>query len=185
MDIARYAHEQIGKMAPFENYSDDVVNPLFIWYMKPEYDRTAKWTLYDLQAALQQNGWMVPAYTLPNNLQNYVVMRIVFRQGMSRDMTDMLLTDMQNAITEFEKLEYPTQTRVAPEQTAEGGRQGLHAYPCQGGSLASGGKMQGYLCASCVRIASHCSLCTVNQKLNRIIVWQQVKVPQLRVQGSN
>ena len=53
------------------------------------------------------------AYTLPNNLQNYVVMRIVFRQGMSRDMTDMLLTDMQNAITEFEKLEYPTQTRVA------------------------------------------------------------------------
>ena len=113
MDIARYAHEQIGKMAPFENYSDDVVNPLFIWYMKPEYDRTAKWTLYDLQAALQQNGWMVPAYTLPNNLQNYVVMRIVFRQGMSRDMTDMLLTDMQNAITEFEKLEYPTQTRVA------------------------------------------------------------------------
>ena len=40
-------------------------------------------------------------------------MRIVFRQGMSRDMTDMLLTDMQNAITEFEKLEYPTQTRVA------------------------------------------------------------------------
>ena len=88
-------------MAPFENYSDDVVNPLFIWYMKPEYDRTAKWTLYDLQAALQQNGWMVPAYTLPNNLQNYVVMRIVFRQG------------MQNAITEFEKLEYPTQTRVA------------------------------------------------------------------------
>ena len=41
------------------------------------------------------------------------VIESVFRQGMSRDMTDMLLTDMQNAITEFEKLEYPTQTRVA------------------------------------------------------------------------
>ena len=113
MQITQYLHDEIGKMEPFVNYSHKVENPLFIWYMKPEYDRTAKWTLYDLQAALQQNGWMVPAYTLPNNLQNYVVMRIVFRQGMSRDMTDMLLTDMQNAITEFEKLEYPTQTRVA------------------------------------------------------------------------
>ena len=52
-------------MKPFVNYSNDVVNPLFIWYMKPEYAKTAKWTLYDLQAALQQSGWMVPAYTLP------------------------------------------------------------------------------------------------------------------------
>ena len=35
---------------------------------------------------------------------------------MSRDMTDMLLTDMQNAINEFEKLEYPTQTRIAQDK---------------------------------------------------------------------
>ena len=46
-------------------------------------------------------------------------MRIVFRQGMSRDMTDMLLTDMHNAITEFEKLEYPTPTRIAQEKNIE------------------------------------------------------------------
>ena len=24
-------------MEPFVNYSEEVVNPLFIWYMKPEY----------------------------------------------------------------------------------------------------------------------------------------------------
>ena len=35
-------------MAPFVNYSDEVVNPLFIWYLKPEYARAAKWTQYDL-----------------------------------------------------------------------------------------------------------------------------------------
>lgn len=116
MEIARYAHQQIGKMHPFANYSTEVVNPLFIWYMKPEYAKTAKWTLYDLQASLQQSGWMVPAYTLPENLENFVVMRLVFRQGMSRDMTDMLLGDMRTAIAEFEKLEYPTQTRIALEK---------------------------------------------------------------------
>ncbi len=60
-----HPHDEIGKMAPFVNYSDDVVNPLFIWYMKPEYAKNAKWTLYDLQDKLSQSGWMVPAYTLP------------------------------------------------------------------------------------------------------------------------
>lgn len=116
MEITKYIHSEIAKMAPFVNYSDDVVNPLFIWYMKPEYAKNAKWTLYDLQAKLQQSGWMVPAYTLPENIQNYVVMRVVVRQGFSRDMADMLLNDIKNAICEFEKLEYPTPTRIAQDK---------------------------------------------------------------------
>ena len=116
MEITKYIHSEIAKMAPFVNYSDKVVNPLFIWYMKPEYAKNAKWTLYDLQAKLQQSGWMVPAYTLPENIQNYVVMRVVVRQGFSRDMADMLLNDIKNAISEFEKLEYPTPTRIAQDK---------------------------------------------------------------------
>lgn len=116
MEIAKYAHQEIGKMAPFANYSDEVVNPLFIWYMKPEYEKSAKWTLFDLQAKLQESGWMVPAYTLPSNLEEYVVMRMVARQGMSRDMTDMLINDIKDAVAELEKLEYPTQTRIARDQ---------------------------------------------------------------------
>ena len=103
-------------MTPFVNYSEDVVNPLFIWYMKPEYAKDAKWTLYDLQDKLAQSGWMVPAYTLPSKLEDYVVMRIVVRQGFSRDMADMLLGDIKNAITELEKLEYPTTTRIAQDK---------------------------------------------------------------------
>ena len=116
LTIAKYIHDEIGKMAPFVNYSDEVVNPLFIWYLKPEYARAAKWTLYDLQDKLSQHGWMVPAYTLPSKLEDYVVMRVVVRQGFSRDMADMLLGDIKNAITELEKLDYPTPTRMAQEK---------------------------------------------------------------------
>ena len=36
------------------------------------------------------------------------------RQGFSRDMADMLLNDIKNAICEFEKLEYPTPGRKLP-----------------------------------------------------------------------
>ena len=84
--------------------------------LKPEYAKNAKWTLYDLQDKLSQHGWMVPAYTLPSKLEDYVVMRVVVRQGFSRDMADMLLGDINNAITELEKLEYPTPTRMAQEK---------------------------------------------------------------------
>ena len=116
MAVADYLHAEIGKMAPFQNYSKDVVNPLFIWYLKPDYAKSAKSTLYDLQDKLKQSGWMVPAYTLPENLENWVVMRIVVRQGFSRDMADQLLGDISNAITDLEKLEYPTPTRIAQDR---------------------------------------------------------------------
>ena len=59
---------------------------------------------------------MVPAYTLPDNLENWVVMRIVVRQGFSRDMADQLLGDISNAIADLEKLEYPTPTRIAQDK---------------------------------------------------------------------
>ena len=116
MSITQYCHDEIGKMHCFKNYASKVVNPLFIWYMDPEYEKHAKWTLFDLQAALQQSGWMVPAYTLPKNIDEVIVMRIVARQGMSRDMADMLLGDIRNAVAELEKLEYPTQSRIAYEK---------------------------------------------------------------------
>lgn len=119
MEITKYIHGEIAKMEPFVNYSEDVVNPLFIWYMKPEYAAKAKWTLYDLQDKLAQHGWMVPAYTLPENLQNYVVMRVVIKQGFSRDMADMLLNDIKTAIAGLEKLEYPTTTRIAQDKNTK------------------------------------------------------------------
>ena len=119
MEIARYLHDEIGRMPQFHCYCNEVVNPLFIWYMCPQYVKNAKWTLYDLQDKLKQSGWMVPAYSMPQNIEEMVVMRIVVRQGFSRDMADMLLDDMRAAIAEFEKLEYPTPSRIAHEKSCK------------------------------------------------------------------
>ena len=116
MEIARYCHRRIGEMHCFENYATEVVNPLFVWCMKEEYNKSAKWTLYDLQAVLQQSGWMVPAYSLPKDIDDIVVMRIVVRQGMSRDMADMLIRDIESGVRELEKLKYPTTSRQQYER---------------------------------------------------------------------
>ena len=117
MDIAKYCHKAIGKMPCFKNYSETLENPLFIWTMDPDYEKGAKWTLFDLQDKLMQSGWMVPAYTMPKDIEDMVVMRIVVRQGMSRDMADMLIEDITNAVAELEKLEYPTPTRIAAQKS--------------------------------------------------------------------
>ncbi len=116
MDIALYCHQRIGAIKCFTNFSTTVDNPLFIWSMEPTYNKDAKWTLYDLQDKLQQSGWMIPAYTMPESIDDMIVMRVVVRQGMTRDMADMLLDDITNAVAQFELLEYPTQTRIAYEK---------------------------------------------------------------------
>ena len=116
MEIAKYCHKEIGNMHCFQNYSEELENPLFIWSLKPEYEKKAKWTLFDLQDKLMEKGWMVPAYTMPKNIEDMVVMRIVIRQGMSRDMADMLMADIRDAVEELEKLEYPTPSRIAAEK---------------------------------------------------------------------
>lgn len=116
MCIAQYCHDEIGKMPYFENYSETLENPLFIWSLKPEFEKTAMWTLFDLQDKLMQSGWMVPAYTMPKNIEDMVVMRVVVRQGMSRDMASMLIEDIVNAVEDLQKLEYPTPSRIEAQK---------------------------------------------------------------------
>lgn len=115
LSVAKYLHSQVSSMPEFQAYSPDVPNPIFVWLMKPEVQKTAKWTLFDLQDKLAQKGWMVPAYTLPANIENIVVMRVLCKQGFSRDMADQLLNDIRFAVNELNALEYPTTTRIAME----------------------------------------------------------------------
>ena len=116
MSIAEYFHKEISAMPEFQPYSNEVPNPIVTWLMKPEVQKTAKWTLYDLQDKLSQHGWMVPAYAMPVNIQNMVVMRILCKQGFSMDMCSELLADIKSAVKELNALEYPTPTRIAMEK---------------------------------------------------------------------
>ena len=118
LQVAKYLKEQIGSMPEFQPYSkDELPNPIFVWLMKPEFQQTAKWTLYDLQDKLAQKGWMVPAYTMPANIENIVVMRALCKQGFSRDMADQLLNDIRFAVEDLNTLEYPTPTRIKMEKS--------------------------------------------------------------------
>lgn len=59
--------------------------------------------LYDLADRLRTRGWQVPAYSMPPNREDLVVQRILVRHGVSRDLADLLLDDVERSIDHFRR----------------------------------------------------------------------------------
>lgn len=110
IDICLYLKEQLNDMGIFEFFSDDMPNPLFIWKLKDDPNR--KWTLYDLSDGVHTEGWQVPAYTMPKDMEDVIIMRVVVRQGTSKDLADLLLQDMRVNIDRLNRLEEPTNSAI-------------------------------------------------------------------------
>ena len=55
------------------------------------------YTAYDVSHHLRYNGWQVPAYTMPDDATDVVVLRIVVREGFTRDLGEALLADLKTA----------------------------------------------------------------------------------------
>jgi glutamate decarboxylase len=50
----------------------------------------------------------VPAYSFPENRQDLVALRVVVRNGYSRDIADMFLDDLKRVLERLEKQQSPT-----------------------------------------------------------------------------
>ena len=57
--------------------------------------------MYHLSARLRENGWIVPAYSLPPDAEDVHLMRVVVRLDLSRQMIDVLLRDLAAAYAEL------------------------------------------------------------------------------------
>ena len=60
-------------------------------------------TEYDLSDRLRSKGWQVPAYTMPDDASDVVVLRIVLREGFTRDLGRDLWRDVVEAVTHLRK----------------------------------------------------------------------------------
>ncbi|MTI18952.1 glutamate decarboxylase [Rhodobacteraceae bacterium RKSG542] len=102
-DTTMWLSEEIAKLGPFEfiNTGDPKEGIPAVCF-KVKDGVTLPYSLYDLSAKLLERGWQVPAFKLPANVANIDVIRIMVRQGVSRDLAALLLEDMQRAIAHFE-----------------------------------------------------------------------------------
>jgi glutamate decarboxylase len=98
-DISKYLAGQIGSLGPFEVLSDVSGIPAFAFRLRDP----SSYTVFDVSDALRSRGWIVPAYKMPPNLDDMAVLRIVVRNGFSREMAALLLDDLQRAITRLDR----------------------------------------------------------------------------------
>jgi glutamate decarboxylase len=97
-DIATELSGQIAELGPFELLSDGSAIPVFAFRLKD----ASRYSVYDISERLRVHGWQVPAYTMPPEASQVAVLRIVVREGFSRDMADMLFADIVKVMDELD-----------------------------------------------------------------------------------
>jgi glutamate decarboxylase len=103
-DVARYTADAVAAAGPFELITDGSELPVFAFQLK---DTTVPYTVFDVSERLRDRGWLVPAYTFPENRQDVAALRIVIKNGFSRDLADLLVADIQRHVAYLEKLPMP------------------------------------------------------------------------------
>jgi glutamate decarboxylase len=103
-DVALTLSDGIERMGPYRLLSRGDELPVFAFTLK---DDVKNYTVFDVSDRLRQRGWLVPAYTFPENLEDLSVLRIVVRAGMTLDMAETLLEQLREETEELESLDGP------------------------------------------------------------------------------
>jgi glutamate decarboxylase len=103
-DVAMHIAAGIEKFGPYRLLSRGDELPVFAFTLN---DDVTNYSVYDVSDRLRQRGWLVPAYSFPENLQDLDVLRIVVRAGMTMDMADLLLRHLGEETEDLESLDGP------------------------------------------------------------------------------
>lgn len=98
-DVAMMLAKAMEDMQLFEILNDGKNIPIVCYKLKD--DAPLQWSLYDLADRLMIKGWQVPAYPLPENMQDQIIQRFVCRADLSADLATLLIRDMKMAIEEL------------------------------------------------------------------------------------
>lgn len=94
-DVATWLADKIDKLGPFEMLTKGDQLPVFAFTLRKE---ITEYSVFDVSAALRENGWLVPAYTFPENRTDLAALRIVVRNGFTYDLAQLLLDDLKRAL---------------------------------------------------------------------------------------
>ena len=77
---------------------------MFAFTLKDDIDN---FTVFDVSNALRERGWLLPAYTFPENRTDLAALRVVVRRGFTHDLADMLVHDIQRQLPRLQKQPAP------------------------------------------------------------------------------
>jgi glutamate decarboxylase len=104
-EVARYVAAGIRDLGPFDLIGDGEDLPVVCFRLRdPE---SAGFTVYHLSEAFKADGWHVPAYSLPPNLEHVDVIRVVCRQGFTIDLAAKFLESLARHTTRLTAHPFP------------------------------------------------------------------------------
>ena len=103
-DVATDLADRIGELGPFQLLTRGDQLPVFAFTTKPD---VTSFDVFDVSRRLRERGWLVPAYTFPENRTDLAVLRIVCRNGFTHDLASLLIDDIARLLPELEKQERP------------------------------------------------------------------------------
>jgi glutamate decarboxylase len=94
-DVATHLSGSIAQIGPFELLSHGAELPVFAFRLR---DDVSGYTVYDISEQLRTHGWIVPAYRMPEAINDMAVLRVCVRNGFGRDLADHLVSDLATTV---------------------------------------------------------------------------------------
>jgi glutamate decarboxylase len=113
--VAQHISAGVEALGPYRLITDGTDLPVFVFTTRPEVEN---YTVFDVSDRMRERGWLVPAYTFPENRTDLSVLRVVVRAGMSHDMADLFLADLRAQTNWLESLDGPLPGRRVEERKA-------------------------------------------------------------------
>jgi glutamate decarboxylase len=102
--VATRLSGKIAELGPFELITKGDELPVFAFTVAGGIDN---FTVFDVSNALRERGWLVPAYTFPENRQDLAALRVVVKLGFTHDMADMLIDDLERQLPRLQRQPVP------------------------------------------------------------------------------
>ncbi|MFD4195306.1 glutamate decarboxylase [Amycolatopsis thermoflava] len=103
-DVATRLAGRIAELGPFELLTRGDQLPVFAFTTR---DDVTGFDVFDVSRRLRERGWLVPAYTFPENRTDLAVLRIVCRNGFTHDLADLLVEDLKRVLPELAEQDRP------------------------------------------------------------------------------
>lgn len=100
-EIARWLAAQLDADEHFEVLADGSAIPVVAFRLAGD----RGYTEFDVSHELRTFGWQVPAYTMPENVTDVSVLRVVVREGLSADLARALYDDVRKAVATLDRLQ--------------------------------------------------------------------------------
>ena len=109
-DVATHLAGEVEKLGPFELITRGDELPVFAFRLKED---ITNFTVFDVSNAVRERGWLVPAYTFPENRTDLAVLRVVVKRGFSHDVADLFIADLKRQLPRLEKQSIPVHDRTS------------------------------------------------------------------------